>query len=202
MKMRHVSQQCPGLKLNYSETFYRLHGCEGRRLLLGNTMLWATFKFWIIAPFGFSLESEVSESLHKVLQLHVQEYCTDVNEIRKTWTFLQQQVTELVQTLLSRCSCHVMRSTHTHTHRESFCSISCRPSVHSTVLLKRHEFLLFKDAECHLRFFYLLVLPQGCPILFLEIYIPAEFRSNPPPTHVFNDQVVRKFLIRWFRCVW
>jgi len=72
MKMRHVSQQCPGLKLNYSETFYRLHACEGRRLLLGNTMLWATFKFWIIAPFGFSLESEVSESLYKVLQLHVQ----------------------------------------------------------------------------------------------------------------------------------
>ncbi len=42
--------KCPGLQLNYSETCYQLHDCEGRRRLLSNTMLGATFTFWIIAP--------------------------------------------------------------------------------------------------------------------------------------------------------
>lgn len=60
--------KCPGLQLNYSETCYQLHDCEGRRRLLSNTMLGATFKFWIIAPFGFSSKSDVSECLYKLLQ--------------------------------------------------------------------------------------------------------------------------------------
>ncbi len=55
---------------------------------------------------------------------------------------------DLCQILLSRCSCLQMRNTHTHTHThkitESCCSISCRPSVRSTVLLKRHDFCFSK----------------------------------------------------------
>ncbi len=142
-------------------------------------MLGAAFKFWIIAPFGFWTSVCTSFYSHRQREnMHLQDYCTDVNEIngkgsrrtkdcwevgRMFWQVGQFAIhlsnvrqknmafstaADLCHTLLGRCSCLQMRSTHTHTHthklKASCCSFSCRPSARSTVLLKWHDFCFSK----------------------------------------------------------
>ncbi len=43
---------------------------------------------------------------------------------------------------------------------------------------------------------------QGCQTQFLEGHSPAEFCSNPAPTHIpCSFQISLKDLISWIRCV-
>ncbi len=49
----------------------------------------------------------------------------------------------------------------------------------------------------------LLHVRQGCPTLFLEVYLPADFSSNPDQTHLsVINQVLLQTLISWFSCGW
>ncbi len=48
----------------------------------------------------------------------------------------------------------------------------------------------------------MVLLRQGCQTQFLEGHSPAEFCSNPAPTHIpCSFQISLKDLISWIRCV-
>ncbi len=83
-----------------------------------------------------------------------------------------------------------------HRNIETFGQIVCIYAFWSPPVLCKEETETYADSLTN-------SLGQGYPILFLEIYLPAEFSSNPDQNSPVCDyQVLLQILISWFSCFW